>query len=78
MRIPSSGFPVQLKQGGFVMDRALDKLIKILASAGMNDDEFNMLLGRFLEEEAFDYVECMIELTKSEKTMFADEPVYEA
>ena len=60
------------------MDRALDQLIKILAAAGMNDDESNMLLGRFLEEEAFDYVECMVELTKPEKAMYADEPVYEA
>ncbi|MBR0137052.1 MAG: hypothetical protein IJM15_01410 [Erysipelotrichaceae bacterium] len=60
------------------MDRALDKLIKILAAAGMNDDESNTLLGRFLEEEAFGYVECMIELTKPEKALFADELAYEA
>ena len=25
----------------------------------MNDQEINILLGRFLEEEAYDYVECM-------------------
>ena len=60
------------------MDRAFDKLIKILATAGMNDDESNMLLGKFLEEEAFDYVECMIELTKPEMPVLSDEPVYKA
>ena len=60
------------------MDCAFDKLVEILASAGMSNDESGVLLGRFLEEEAFDYVECMIELARQENTAFANEPIYKA
>ena len=38
---------------------ALEQLSSILSSTGMSDDDINMLLGKFLEEEAEDYVECM-------------------
>ncbi len=38
---------------------AYQKLFFILSSFGMKDEEINMLLGRFLEETADDYAECM-------------------
>ena len=45
--------------GEFFMKDALEELTDLLKTARMNDSEINMLLGRFLEEEAYDYVECM-------------------
>ncbi len=41
------------------MKSALDELFELLSSIGLEDAEINMLLGRFLEEEAHSYVECM-------------------
>ena len=54
---------------------ALDQLTSILSSAGLRDDDINMLLGRFLEEEAEDYVECMSlvreSIEKKERVLFS-------
>ncbi|MBQ3296063.1 MAG: hypothetical protein IJH00_06260 [Erysipelotrichaceae bacterium] len=41
------------------MRLALTTIAHILESTGMNRIETNQLLARFLQEEAFDYVECM-------------------
>ncbi len=61
-------------QGGLSMS-ALDQLTSILSSAGLKDDDINMLLGRFLEEEAEDYVECMSlvreSIEKKERVLFS-------
>ncbi len=45
--------------GDNAMKSALDELFELLSSIGLEDTEINMLLGRFLEEEAHSYVECM-------------------
>ena len=54
---------------------ALEKLSAILLEYGMTDYEINMLLGRFLEEEAQDYVECMSfmkeQLSKKREVFFS-------
>lgn len=54
---------------------ALEQLTAFLSSAGMKDDDINMLLGRFLEEEAEDYVECMSlireRMAKKERVLFS-------
>ena len=39
--------------------RAIDTLSLLLKNAGLSDDDINMLLAQFLEEEAKDFVECM-------------------
>ena len=39
--------------------RAIDTLSLLLKNAGLNDDDINMLLAQFLEEEAEDFIECM-------------------
>ena len=41
------------------MDYALDIITEKLVSTGMTKTEAEQLLARFLEEEAFDYVEYM-------------------
>ena len=41
------------------MDSALLELTEILLKSGMNRIEIDHLLARFLEEEAFDYVNYM-------------------
>ena len=41
------------------MKSALEELSDKLSLIGMSDQEINMLLGRFLQEEAYDYIECM-------------------
>ncbi len=41
------------------MDYALDVITEKLISTGMSRTEADHLLARFLEEEAFDYVEYM-------------------
>ena len=41
------------------MEYALETLTSILLSAGMSGNEADHLLARFLEEEAFDYVDCI-------------------
>lgn len=38
---------------------AYDELFDILSESGLNESDIHMLLGRFLEEEADMYVECM-------------------
>lgn len=42
-----------------VMEIALNKLRELLASAGLNPEETDILLFQFLEEEAYPYVELM-------------------
>ena len=41
------------------MEYAIETLTSILLSAGMSGNDANHLLARFLEEEAFDYVDCI-------------------
>jgi len=41
------------------MELALIKLREILMSTGMTLEESDRLLGQFLMEEAFQFVECM-------------------
>ncbi len=60
------------------MNRALDELTDILAASGMDTDSIDLLLGRFLEEEAFDYVECMIECIRPDRGALAEKPAYKA
>ena len=50
------------------MRSALTELTQILESSGMNRKETDHLLARFLQEEAFDYVEYIEEELK--KTEF--------
>ena len=38
---------------------ALEELNEHLLSSGMDQNEIDHLLARFLEEEAYEYVECM-------------------
>ena len=38
---------------------ALEELNARLLSSGMDQDDVDHLLARFLEEEAYDYVDCM-------------------
>ena len=38
---------------------ALEELNARLLSSGMEQDDVDHLLARFLEEEAYDYVDCM-------------------
>ena len=38
---------------------ALEELNTRLLSSGMDQDDVDHLLARFLEEEAYDYVDCM-------------------
>ena len=45
------------------MEYALETLTSILLSAGMSRNEADHLLARFLEEEAFDYVDCIRSLS---------------
>lgn len=49
------------------MNKAFDELYDDLISIGKTHDEICMLLGRFLEEEARDYVECMDLIEKQQK-----------
>ena len=42
------------------MEYAFETLTGILLSAGMSRNDADHLLARFLEEEAFDYVDCII------------------
>lgn len=44
------------------MERALIAIISYLRKAGLSEREVDHLLARFLEEEAYDYVEAMKEL----------------
>lgn len=60
------------------MNRALDELTDILAASGMDTDSIDLLLGRFLEEEAFDYVECMIGCIRPDRGALAEKPAYKA
>jgi len=39
------------------METAMQTIIRILLSTGMTQSEVDHLLARFLEEEAFEYVE---------------------
>jgi len=39
------------------MEYALETLTRILSSTGMNQTEIDHLLAKFLEEEAFEYVD---------------------
>ena len=49
------------------MESAFKQLIRILKSTGMEGKEIDQLLGRFLQEEAFDYVDYINEaLSKME------------
>ena len=41
------------------MEYAFETLTSILLSAGMSGNDADHLLVRFLEEEAFDYVDCL-------------------
>ena len=41
------------------MEYAIETLTGILLSAGMSRNEADHLLARLLEEEAFDYVDCI-------------------
>lgn len=41
------------------MEYAFETLTGILLSAGMSRNKADHLLARFLEEEAFDYVDCI-------------------
>ena len=49
------------------MERALDIIIEKLKSTAMDETEINHLLARFLEEEAFDYVDYIETELKSRK-----------
>ena len=41
------------------MEYAIETLMGILLSTGMSRNDADYLLTRFLEEEAFDYVDCI-------------------
>lgn len=41
------------------MEYALETLTGILLSTGISRNDADHLLARFLEEEAFDYVDCI-------------------
>lgn len=41
------------------MEYAIETLTGILLSTGMSRNDADHLLARFLEEEAFDYVDCI-------------------
>ena len=45
------------------MEYAFETLTGILLSAGMSENDADHLLARFLEEEAFDYVDCIRSLS---------------
>ena len=46
------------------MKSAFELISEKLEAGGMEKDEIDELLGKFLEEEAFDYVENMTKLFK--------------
>ena len=48
------------------MEYAIETLTGILLSAGMSRNEADHLLARLLEEEAFDYVDCIRSLPDEE------------
>ena len=50
------------------MEFALEILTKKLKSTGMNQEEIDSLLAKFLEEEAFDYVDFIKSEIKRLKT----------
>ncbi|MBR3250223.1 MAG: hypothetical protein IKF80_00790 [Erysipelotrichaceae bacterium] len=49
------------------MESAMEQIMRLLKSTGMDDKEVEMLIARFLEEEAYDYVEFNDSLTESER-----------
>ncbi len=52
------------------MEYALETLTRILLSTGMNQTEIDHLLAKYLEEEAFEYVDF---ITRSLTEMDLDE-----
>ena len=46
------------------MNNTLSIITNKLVSAGMEKKEAEMLIAKFLEEEVFDYVSCVVEQTK--------------
>ena len=52
------------------MEYAFETLTSILLSTGMSRNDADYLLARFLEEEAFDYVDCI-------RSVSDEEAVYE-
>ncbi len=49
------------------MESAMEQIARLLKSTGMDDKEVEMLIARFLEEEAYDYVEFNNSLTETER-----------
>ena len=49
------------------MESATEQITRLLKSTGMDDKEVEMLIARFLEEEAYDYLEFNNSLTESER-----------
>ena len=61
------------------MESALLILRHILMSTGMSQDEADKLLALFLQQEAFEYVECMKLMTEDpERFEKLTEPKYDA
>lgn len=61
------------------MESALLILRHILMSTGMSQDEADKLLALFLQQEAFEYVECMKVMTEDlELFEKMTEPKYDA
>ena len=48
------------------MEDAFSILVDILEYAGLDENEITHLLAAFLEEEAFDYVDCMEAMMREE------------
>ena len=46
------------------INNTLSIITNKLVSAGMEKKEAEMLIAKFLEEEVFDYVSCVVEQTK--------------
>ena len=70
---PCSVLKYIYKQRRFFMKKpAMMEIDELLQSTGMSETEVDFLMARFLEEEAFDYVECMkLVEPQKEETYFA-------
>ena len=60
------------------MKSAMIVIAEKLEATGMSRNETNMLLARFLQEEAFDYVDCISDYLHNQDNELVEEPIYKA
>ncbi len=58
------------------MESAMEQITRLLRSTGMDSKEVEMLIARFLEEEAYDYVEFNNSHTESERNWMNKTKMY--